>query len=141
MKKYSNDIFEHLVLLIRTDSDNEREWLRSNNAEEIMHFWDAVDGMEGSFKWLMDNRFTVLAAVVDGLAENSQAKVFLLKSGYPELAAFIEACFGIQTAVSFLLKNKQNGWLLVAREIFDRDQKKEKKSFFGLLHLGNPFSG
>lgn len=140
MKNYSNEVFEHLVLLIRTDDDVERNWLKSNHAEELAHLWDAIDGMEGSFKWLMSNNFTQLAAVVDGLAENSKAKVFLLKSGHPELAAFIEACFGTQNAVSFLLKNKQNGWLLVAKEIFDHDQRKEKKSFWGLLNLGNPFS-
>lgn len=139
MKKYSNEMFEHLVMLIRSNSDSERDWLRQNGAEELACFWDAVCDDEVSFKWLMKNNFTALAAVVDGLAENQKAKLFLLKAGHRELAAFVEACFGTQKAISFLLQNNYNGWLLVAKEIYNLDQKKEKSSFWGLFHLGNPF--
>lgn len=139
MKNYNLEIFEHLILLIRTDSDSERLWLKENNCEELSHLLDAIDNVETSFQWLLKNNYTELAAVVDGLAENSKAKLFLLRNGHPELAAFVEACFGSKTAVAFLLKNNYKGWVMVAKEIFDRDQLKEKKSFWGLFSLGNPF--
>lgn len=140
MKNYSHETFEHLVLLVRKDDDMDREWLLNNDHRELVEFWDAIDGMENSFKWLLKNDFRQLAATVDAYNGNDKAKLVLIKSGNRELAAFIDACDGSKTAIAFLAKYDHKGWLLLAKEIFDREQKKEKKGIWGMLfNLGNPF--
>ena len=140
MKSYSNETFEHLVLLVRKDEDIDREWLLNNDHRELVEFWDAIDGMEKSFKWLLDNNFKQLAATVDAYNGNDGAKLFLIKSGNRELGAFISACDGSQSAIAYLSKTNNKGWLLLAKEIFDKEAKKEKKGIWGtLFNLGNPF--
>ena len=140
MKNYSHETFEHLVLLVRKDDEIDRNWLLNNNNRELVEFCDAIDGMENSFKWLLDNNFRQLAATVDAYNGSDKAKLFLIKSGNRELAAFIDACDGSKTAISFLSKYDHKGWLLLAKEIFDKEDKKEKKGIWGMLfNLGNPF--
>ena len=140
MKNYSHETFEHLVLLVRKDDDMDREWLLNNDHRELVEFWDAIDGMENSFKWLMKNDFRQLAATVDAYNGNDKAKLFLIKSGNRELAAFISACDGNQSAIAYLSKTDHKGWLLLAKEIFDKEAKKEKKGIWStLFNLGNPF--
>ncbi len=140
MKTYSNETFEHLVLLVRKDDEFNREWLINNDYRELVEFWDAIDGMENSFKWLLENNYRQLAATVDAYNGNDKAKLFLIKSGNRELAAFISACDGNQSAISYLSKTNNKGWLLLAKEIFDKEAKKEKKGIWNtLFNLGNPF--
>jgi len=140
MKRYSNDIFEHMVLLVRKDDELDREWMMNNDCRELLEFWDAIDGMENSFKWLMDNDYKQLAATVDAYNGNDKAKLFLIKTGNRELAAFVDACNGSKSAAGYLIKHDFRGWLLLAKEIFDKEEKKEKKGIWGMLfNLGNPF--
>jgi len=139
MKEYNKDAYEKLILYIRNDDKIAEEWLINNRYQELKEFWDAVEGVEKSFKWLMENNFEPLAAVVDAMGGNDKAKVFLLNSGNRELAAFVEASTGSQKAISWLLKFKHHGWVMVAKEIFDRDKKQEKNLFWSFLNFGNPF--
>ena len=140
MKSYDKETFEHLVLLVRKDDKSDREWLLNNNCRELVEFFDAIEGMENSFKWLLDNNYRQLAATVDGYNGNDKAKLFLVKSGNRELAAFIDACDGSKSAIAYLMKQERRGWLLVAKEFFDKEEKKEKKGLWGMLfNLGNPF--
>ncbi len=138
MKKYDKEDFEKLILVIRNNDTESEKWLDENGVRELHEFWDAYEDVEKSFKWLMDNGYRQLAATVDALNGNDQAKVFLLSSGNRELAAFVEACSGSQQAVSWLLKGGYGGWVMVAKEIYLRNQKKEK-SFWSIFNLGNPF--
>ena len=86
------------------------------------------------------NDFRQLAATVDAYNGNDKAKLFLIKSGNRELAAFISACDGNQSAIAYLSKTDHKGWLLLAKEIFDKEAKKEKKGIWStLFNLGNPF--
>lgn len=140
MKTYTKETFEHLVLLVRKDEEVDREWLLSNSCRELVEFFDAIEGMENSFKWLLENNYRQLAATVDGFNGNDKAKLFLVKSGNRELAAFIDACDGSKTAIAFLLKHDYKGWVMVAKEFFDKEEKKEKRGIWGMLfNLGNPF--
>ena len=140
MKTYTNETFEHLVLLVRRDENDDRQWLLDNDCRELVEFWDAIDGMENSFKWLMENNYKQLAATVDAYNGNDKAKLFLIKTGNRELGAFIDACDGNKTAISFLLKHGHQGWALLAKEIFAKEEKKEKSGFWGIfMNLGNPF--
>ncbi|MFN8165436.1 MAG: hypothetical protein U0X76_04505 [Bacteroidia bacterium] len=140
MKSYPDNVFEKLVLLVRNDEDLDREWLLNNRCRELVEFLDAIDGIEKSFQWLLDNNYRQLAATVDAMNGNSKAKVFLLQSGNRELAAFVDACTGNQNAVSWLVTYGHKGWVLVAREFFEKDKKKNKGGFWGLFNLGNPYS-
>jgi hypothetical protein len=139
MKKYDNEVYEKLILYVRNDDKECEKWLDENDCRELREFWDACEGVEKSFKWLLDNGYRQLAAVVDALNGNDKAKVFLLSRGNRELAAFVEATTGNQKAVSWLLKGNYQGWVLVAKEIYQRNKKKDK-SFWSIFNLGNPFS-
>ena len=139
MKSYDKEIFEKLILLIRNNDKAAEQWLIENNCKELIEFWDACEGIEKSFKWLLDNGHKALAATVDAINENDKAKVFLLSSGNRELAAFVEASTGSQSAISWLLKNNHQGWVMVAKEIFDKEKKKDKNFFSTFLNFGNPF--
>jgi hypothetical protein len=138
MKKYDKEVFEKLIRIIRTDDAECERWLDDNGYRELREFWDALEGVENSFKWLLNNGYRQLAAVVDAMNGNDQAKVFLLSSGNRELAAFVEATTGSQKAVSWLLKGGYGGWVMVAKEIHEKNKKKEK-SFWSIFNLGNPF--
>lgn len=139
MKTYDKEVFEKLILLIRKDDKEAEQWLMDNGHQELKEFWDAIEGVEKSFKWLMDNGYKQLAATVDAFDDNDQAKVFLLSSGNRELVAFVEATRGSQKAISWLLKYQHQGWVMVAKEIFDIDKKKDKGFFWTFLNFGNPF--
>ncbi|MBL0104680.1 MAG: hypothetical protein IPP51_13495 [Bacteroidetes bacterium] len=140
MKSYSDAQFEHFILLIRKDDDMDREWLLNNSCRELVEFFDAIDGMENAFRWLLENNYRQLAATVDAINGNAKAKVFLLQSGNRELAAFVEATTGSQNAVSWLLKFNHKGWVLAAKEFYDKQHKKEKRGFLGLFDFGNPYA-
>ena len=141
MKTYSDETFEHMVLLVRKDENLDREWLLNNNCRELVEFFDALEGMENSFKWLLENNYRQLAATVDGFNGNDKAKLFLVKTGNRDLAAFIDACDGSKSAIAYLIKQDEKGWLLLAKEFFDRQAKKEKGGIWStLFNLGNPFS-
>jgi hypothetical protein len=140
MKSYDKEVYEKLILLIRNEDKQASEWLVTNGYQELKEFWDAYEGVEKSFKWLLENNYKQLAAAVDALNGNDKAKVFLLASGNRELAAFVEATSGSQNAVSWLLKYGHHGWVLVAREFFEKNKKKEKGFFSNFLNFGNPFS-
>ncbi len=139
MKTYDKEVFEKLIRFIRKDDPDSAEWLMENGYRELKEFWDACEGVEKSFKWLMENGYKQLAATVDAIDGNDQAKVFLLSSGNRELAAFVDAAKGSQKAISWLLKFSHHGWVMVAKEIFDIDNKKEKSLFWSFLNFGNPF--
>jgi len=140
MKNYSDEVFGRMVMIVRKDNDLDREWMINNGHRELLEFWDAIENMEGSFKWLLENNFKQLAAAVDAIHGDDKAKLFLMKCGERDLAAFVDACSGSKTAISFLLKQDQKGWLLVAKEIYDKDAKAEKGGIWGMLfNLGNPF--
>jgi hypothetical protein len=138
MKSYENKAFEKLIILVRNENKDARAWLVENDYRELAEFWDALDGIEPAFKWLLNNNYRQLAATVDAMNGDDKAKVFLLKTGNRELAAFVEASEGSQNAVSWLLRGGHHGWVLLAKELFDRDKKKEK-SFWSLFNFGNPF--
>lgn len=139
LRKYPTEVFERLVATVRDKDQDAQNWLLVNGYPELYHFWDAVEGVESSFRWLLDNEFRPLAAVVDGLSGKDQAKAWLLKSGYASFAAFIDACDGSAQAVQFLLKANEKGWVLLAREINAREKKKQKNFFWNFLNFGNPF--
>jgi hypothetical protein len=52
----------------------------------------------------------------------------------------VEASSGSQKAVSWLLQHEHQGWVMVAKEFFDKEQKKSKNFFRNFLNFGNPFS-
>ncbi len=140
MKVYGHEAFEKLIHVVRTDDKDARQWLVENGYEELPQFWDAIEGVEQSFRWLFENNYKQLAAVIDAFDGNDKAKLFLLASGNRELAAFVEAVQGSGKALTWLIKFKHHGWALLAKEIFDKDNKKEKKGFFhALFNMGNPF--
>jgi hypothetical protein len=139
MKNYDKEVFEKLILFVRNEDKQAEQWLSDNGYRELKEFWDAYEGMEQSFRWLLDNGYRQLAATVDALNENDKAKVFLLSSGNRELAAFVEASTGSQKAISWLLKYNYPGWVMVAREIFEKEKKKERSFFWSFLNFGNPF--
>ena len=139
MKNYDKIVFEKMVLIARNDDKQAEQWLMDNDYQELKEFWDAYAGMEKSFKWLLENDYRHLAATVDALNGNDQAKVFLLSSGNRELAAFVDASAGSKNAVVWLLKFKHPGWVLVAKEIFDKEKKKDRSFFSSFLNFGNPF--
>lgn len=139
MKGYDKEVYEKLILLVRNDDKEAEQWLMDNGYRELKEFWDACEGVEKSFKWLMENDYKQLAATVDALDGNDKAKVFLLTSGNRELAAFVEAAAGSQKAISFLLRFNHHGWVMVAKEFFEFDKKKNKNFFWSLLNFGNPF--
>jgi hypothetical protein len=139
MKSYDKEVFEKLILLVRNEDQAAGKWLIDNGYQELKEFWDACDGMERSFKWLLNNDYRQLAAAVDAINGNDKAKVFLLSSGNRELAAFVEATTGSQKAVSWLLKYDHKGWVMVAKEFFDKEKKNEKGFFSAFLNFGNPF--
>ncbi len=140
MKAYSKEVFEHLILIVRKDEDVDRVWLKENGAGELVEFLEALSGVERSFKWLLENNYRQLAATVDAFNGNDNAKLFLIKSNNRELAAFVDACSKKKSAIAYLLKFGHQGWLLLAKEIFDKEEKKEKKGFWGAFNFGNPFS-
>lgn len=139
MKNYDKEVFEKLILLVRNEDEIAGKWLIDQGCRELKEFWDACDGMENSFKWLLEHDYKQLAATVDALDGNDKAKVFLLASGNRELAAFVEATTGSQKAVSWLLKFNHHGWVMVARELFEKEKKKNKNFFLNFLNFGNPF--
>lgn len=139
MKSYDNEVFEKMILLVRNEDELAGKWLVDQGYRELKEFWDACDGMEKSFRWLLENGFRQLAATVDALADNDKAKVFLLSSGNGELAAFVEAAAGSQKAISWLLKYNHQGWVMVAKEFFEIESKKNKNFFSTFLNFGNPF--
>ncbi len=139
MKNYDKEVFEKLILLVRNDDEVASEWLMNNGYRELVEFWDAVEGVEKSFKWLLENGHRPLAAAVDALNGNDKAKVFLLSSNNKELAAFVDATKGNQHAISLLLKSGYHGWVLLAKEFFDREKKNDKNFLWGFLNFGNPF--
>jgi hypothetical protein len=139
MKSYDKEVFEKLILLVRNNDKEAEKWLIDSNYRELKEFWDACEGVEKSFKWLFDNGYKQLAATVDALNDNDKAKVFLLSSGNGELAAFVEATTGSQKAISWLLKNNYPGWVMVAKEFFEIDKKKNNNFFRSLFNFGNPF--
>jgi hypothetical protein len=138
MKRYDKEVFQMLALVIRNDDKDSEKWLDENGCRELREFWDAFEGVENSFRWLLDNGYRQLAAVVDAMNGNDQAKVFLLSSGNRELAAFVEATDGSQQAIKWLVSNNHPGWVVVAKEIYIK-QKKKDKTFWGLFDFGNPF--
>jgi hypothetical protein len=139
LRTYPIEAFESLAKAIRNDDESEQKLLVLHGFPELSHFWDALEGVEPSFRWLLENDFRHLAAIVDGLTGKDTAKVWLLKSGYPVLAAFIDAAQGNASAVKMLLKGNHKGWIVVARAIHDKQKKKDKNMFWGLLNFGNPF--
>ena len=139
MKTYDKEVFEKLILYIRRDEAEVGEWLVDNGYKELKEFWDACEGVERSFQWLMENDYKQLAATVDALDGNDQAKVFLLSSGNRELAAFVDATTGSKNAVGWLLKYNHKGWVMVAKEIFDIEKKKDKNFLWSFFNFGNPF--
>ena len=139
MKNYDKEVFEKLILLVRNEDEIAGKWLIDQGCRELKEFWDACDGMEKSFKWLLENGFRQLAATVDALEGNDKAKVFLLSSGNGELAAFVEATAGCQKAISWLLQFNHQGWVLVAKEFFEKENKKNKNFFSTFLNFGNPY--
>ena len=139
MKNYDKEVFEKLILLIRKEDEIAGKWLVDKGYRELKEFWDACDGMEKSFRWLLENNFRQLAATVDAINGNDKAKVFLLSSGNGELAAFVEAANGSQKAISWLLKFNHQGWVMVAKEFFEKEKKKDKNFFSTFLNFGNPF--
>jgi hypothetical protein len=140
MTRYENEVFEKLILLVRNEDDTSRKWLVDNDYRELVEWWDAAEGTEKSFKWLLENNYRQLAAVVDAMDGKDQAKVFLLASNNRELAAFVEACEGSAKAVAWLLSYKYHGWVLLAKEIAEKEKKKNSGGFLGgLLNWGNPF--
>lgn len=140
MISYPTAAWEQLLVLVRDEDADAREWLHEQGYRELAEFWDAIEGVERSFKWLMENGFLHFAATVDALNENDHAKVWLLQNGYRELAAFVDACADKKSAVMFLIKAGQKGLVLVAREITLKEKKKQKNFLWGFLNLGNPFS-
>lgn len=139
MKTYEPIVFDHLILLVRDEDENARQWLRENGFPELTEFWDAVEGVEKSFRWLLENKQRPLAALVDAMNGDDKAKMFLITSGHRELAAFVDACDGKAGAVSWLVNTGQKGWLRLAQVIAAKEKKKEKNFFWNLLNLGNPF--
>ncbi|MCC7232254.1 MAG: hypothetical protein IT242_04875 [Bacteroidia bacterium] len=139
MNNYEKDEFEHLILLIRTGKKEHREWLLENNCRELVEFWDACEGDEPAFKWLLENHHRPLAAAVDAMFANDKAKAWLLTSGNRELAAFVDACDGAATAVTWLMKTGNKGWVMVAKEIHEKDKKKNGSFIWTFLNFGNPF--
>lgn len=140
MKNYDNEIFEKLILLVRNEDKECRKWLLDNGHRELVEWWDAVEGMEPAFQWLLKNNYPQLAATIDAMEGNDKAKVFLLASGNKELAAFSEACLGSSKALQWLISYKFKGWALLAKEISEKDKKKDKGFLGGLLNFGNPYA-
>lgn len=139
IKKYPHATLQLLSEAIRDSDQEAQDRLVSNGYPELSHWWDAVEGIESSFQWLMQHEQRPLAAVVDALSGKDTAKLWLLRSGYPQLAAFVDAAQGNASAVKRLAQDGENGWLLVAKEIHARQKKRDKNILWGLFNLGNPF--
>jgi len=140
MRTYDKETFARLCKLIQQEDEESRNWLMNNGYRELAEFWDAIDGVEKSFSWLMENGHRPLAAAVDAISGNDKAKVWLLQSGYRQIAAFVDACSGSASAVNWLVQNREPGWIMVAKEISQKEKKKEKNFFARLFNFGNPFS-
>jgi len=139
MKQYPPEVYTELVKLIRDDDADSRKWLNDMGCREWVEFCDANDGQEKAFQWLMQNGHRAFAATIDALSGNDSAKVFLIRSGQKELAAFVDASRGNKSAVAILLRLQQKGLIQIAHELYLRNKKEEKKSFWSFLNFGNPF--
>ncbi len=139
MKQYPTEVYTELVKLIRDDDTNSRQWLLDNGYREWIEFCDANDGKENSFQWLMEHGHRAFAATIDALSGSDSAKVFLIRSGQKELAAFVDASKGNKSAVAVLIRLQEKGLIQVAHELYMRNKKEEKKSFWSFLNFGNPF--
>lgn len=140
MKEYPPEVFEAMARVLRDQDEAAQKWLQAGSYLEMHHLVDAIDGVERSFRWLIDNNYRPLAAIVDGLNGKDAAKAWLLKSGYPSLAAFVDAAGGSPKAAEFLAKAGDHGWVRVARALHQREKKKSKNLFWGLLNFGNPYN-
>jgi hypothetical protein len=137
MINYPTEAYDKLCAAVRREAGSE-DWLK-RNYPELSAFWDAIEGMERQFQWLMKNGHPELAAVVDAMNGNSQAKKWLLLNRYKQLAAFVDAAEGQQGAVSFLLQHQEHGLAKFAKALYEKDKKEEKNFFKSLLNFGNPF--
>ncbi len=139
MKYYPEEAYDKLILLIKDEDKESRQWLISHDMREWVEFWDAYEGIEKSFKWLMENGFRHLAATIDSASGQETAKVWLLRSGHRELAAFTDAISGNKTAISWLIRLNQKGLIRLAHELYLHKKKNEKKGIWSFLNFGNPF--
>ena len=46
-----------IALLVRDEDVEARAWLDREGYPELPHFWDALENVERSFKWLMETVF------------------------------------------------------------------------------------
>lgn len=139
MREYPAEVFTELVKLFRDEDKDSRQWLLENDFQEWVEFFEANDGVDKSFRWLMENGFRELAATVDALSGTDHAKIYLIKAGHRDLLALVDAAKGNKTAVAWLIKFKKKGLIQLAHEIYNRNKKEAKKSFWGFLNFGNPF--
>jgi len=139
MKDYPFDALKKLSAAIREEK-GAQQWLVDNGYHELSEFWDAYLGIEKSFQWLKNNGYLYFAALIDAMNGVSRAKAWLVQNGYRSLAAFADAAEGNKSAVVFLLNTPEKMWLDVAKAIHEYHKKKEKKGFWGIFNLGNPYS-
>jgi hypothetical protein len=139
VREYDMQEIQMLCKTIRGE-EGASEWLTNNGFKELSEFWSAYEDVEVSFQWLKENGYLHFAALVDAMSGNETAKAWLIKNKFVALGILVDAAAGNKSAVEWLLKAGEKGWVLVAKEIFEYEQKKNKKGkFWNIFNLGNPY--
>ncbi len=139
MKEYDLKALQKLCAAIR-EEEGAQKWLVDNGYRELSEFWDAYENVEKSFVWLKDNGFIHFAALVDAMSGNETAKAWLIQNKFVTLGILTDAAEGNKSAVDWLMKARESGWVMVAKAIYDYENKKKKKGFWNIFSFGNPYS-
>ena len=140
MREYDLPELKKLCEAIGGDA-TAQEWLKNNGFRELSEFWDAYEDVESSFQWLKGNGYLHLAALVDAFSGKDSAKAWLLLNKYTVLGILVDAAAGNKSAVDWLMRAGENGWVMVAKALYEYEQKRKKKDrFWNIFNLGNPYS-
>ncbi len=84
-------------------------------AKILIAFGEAIDGNDKIFGWLLKNGYPELAALAKAIRGSEDANQWLLKNKFPHFAAFDMAVVNDKKAIDWLKKYKFN-FLLVLSE-------------------------
>jgi hypothetical protein len=129
---YPYVVMEKLAASIGGDNDAQ-QWLVINGYTSLADFSDAICDDERAFSRLAHGRDKELAAAVDALLKRTTAKKWLFMNGFRELAAMCDAVDENKTAIIWLNKTGNAGWMLVAKAINKKFKEDDRKDPFGFL--------
>lgn len=72
----------------------------------LLAFGKSIDGHKDFFKWLLKNGYPELAALSNAIRGDEEALQWLLKNGFPELAVLSNAIDNEPHAKNWLIKSK-----------------------------------